>query len=563
MLWNSSSAESDNSKHEYEEGEMKDRRIIVSIDFGTTYSGIAWAETSRPDVQHVISNWPATTSFRNSAKVPTELRRVASGWQWGFQIPEGAKRIRFFKLKLDDSSGQSRDGETPEELTKVYLSCLHEHFISVLEKRLSPGVVRSTPMDFVVTVPAIWSNAAKEATERAAAMAGFCGNQRIQLITEPEAAALCTLKNLSPSTLQLGRKFVVCDAGGGTVDLITYEVTEVGKLELKEVTEGTGGQCGSSMLNKRFRRHLKQTHGDKYWTDDRLVFALNEFETFKKSFSPKGEPMTLKVEPSLGIKRNRYTMPQEDMKNMIFDPIMRDIICLIKEQLSMAGEEVTAVVLVGGFGQSRYLRSKVREAIASGTQVLQPENGWTAVVKGAAIHGLAQYGPGTATVGIASRVARRSYGTCLLAKYDMLRHDPREAYWSSKEEEMVVNEMLWFIRKGESYPEGKPSTIEYQCDIPVSGYGHEPQTEIEIFCNDDAEPPVHVDAATRSIATLSLDMNKVSDSVKRESCITRMGYHRYYSLEGAIEARYGSAKITYAVKLGGVTHDMVTVRYEN
>lgn len=48
---------------------------------------------------------------------------------------------------------------------------------------------------------------------------------------------------------------------------------------MKEVTEGTGGKCGSSMLNMRFRRHLKQTHGDKYWTDERLVPAMNEFES--------------------------------------------------------------------------------------------------------------------------------------------------------------------------------------------------------------------------------------------------------------------------------------------
>lgn len=78
--------------------------------------------------------------------------------------------------------------------------------------------------------------------------------------------------------LQVGRRFVVCDAGGGTVDLITYEVTKLEKLEVKEVTEGTGGKCGSSMLNMRFRRFLKQTHGEKYWTDERLVLALNEFE---------------------------------------------------------------------------------------------------------------------------------------------------------------------------------------------------------------------------------------------------------------------------------------------
>lgn len=102
--------------------------------------------------------------------------------------------------------------------------------------------------------------------------------------TVQEAAALYTIKYLSPSILQRGRKFVVCDAGGGTVDLITYEITRIDKLEVKEVTEGTGGKCGSSMLNKRFRRFLKQTHGDKYWTDERLVVALNEFESVRLPF---------------------------------------------------------------------------------------------------------------------------------------------------------------------------------------------------------------------------------------------------------------------------------------
>jgi serine/threonine-protein kinase ATR len=94
-----------------------------------------------------------------------------------------------------------------------------------------------------------------------------------------EAAAIYTLKNLSPGSLGVGKKFVVCDAGGGTVDLITYEIMRLNKLEVKEMTEGTGGKCGSSMLNQRFRRYLKQTHGEGYWTDDRLVEALNEFET--------------------------------------------------------------------------------------------------------------------------------------------------------------------------------------------------------------------------------------------------------------------------------------------
>lgn len=541
---------------------MIERRIVVSIDFGTTYSGVAWADTTRPEIQHVLSNWPGVGSFKSSPKVPTELRKVASGWQWGFQIPESAKRSRFFKLKLDDADTTTRDGESAVDLTKIYLTCLHTHFISVLEKRLSPSIVRSTPMDFVVTVPAIWSHAAKQATERAAAMAGFCGNQRIQLITEPEAAALYTLKNLSPGTLKVGRKFVVCDAGGGTVDLISYEVSQVGKLEVKEVTEGTGGKCGSSMLNMRFRRHLKQAHGDKYWTDTRLVAALNDFEAFKKTFNPKGEPLSIKVDPSLGLRRNRYTMSQEDMKTKIFEPIMKDVVCLIKEQISMAGDKVSAVILVGGFGQSRYLKSQVREAISSSTEVLQPENGWTAVVKGAAIYGLGQYQPALTQVEVASRIARKSYGTCLLTKYDMMRHSPKEAFWSEKEQEMVVTEMCWFIRKGESYVEGKPSSIEYQCDVPVM-LGHSPQTEIDIYSNDDDEKaPVHLNSTTLYVGTLSLNLSKIPKSVKQKAKKRRMGWHRYYCLSGAIEARYGSANITYTLKLGGVTHDAITVRYE-
>lgn len=83
---------------------MIERRIVVSIDFGTTYSGVAWADTTRPEIQHVLSNWPGVGSFKSSPKVPTELRKVASGWQWGFQIPESAKRSRFFKLSVCQSS---------------------------------------------------------------------------------------------------------------------------------------------------------------------------------------------------------------------------------------------------------------------------------------------------------------------------------------------------------------------------------------------------------------------------------------------------------------------------
>lgn len=82
--------------------------------------------------------------------------------------------------------------------------------------------------------------------------------------------------------------------------------------------------------------------------------------------------------------------------------------------------------------------------------------------------------------------------------------------------------------------------------------GHAPQTEIDIYSNNnDGKAPVHLDATTQHIGTLSLDLGKIPEAVKRTSRIRRMGLHRYYCLQGAIEAVYGSAEITYTVKLGG------------
>jgi hypothetical protein len=79
--------------------------------------------------------------------------------------------------------------------------------------------------------------------------------------------------------MAVGQTFVVCDAGGGTVDLISYKIEQVSpRLVVKEATSGTGGKCGSALLNQRFRRYLKQALGDRYWTDDRLVEAVNRFD---------------------------------------------------------------------------------------------------------------------------------------------------------------------------------------------------------------------------------------------------------------------------------------------
>lgn len=88
----------------FEQLTINDRKIIVGIDFGTTYSGVAWAETHRPDRRTAITSWPISNTTRegeSSDKVPTSLRFTAQGAQWGFSIPADAPRDEiheWFKL---------------------------------------------------------------------------------------------------------------------------------------------------------------------------------------------------------------------------------------------------------------------------------------------------------------------------------------------------------------------------------------------------------------------------------------------------------------------------------
>ncbi|KAF2011913.1 actin-like ATPase domain-containing protein [Aaosphaeria arxii CBS 175.79] len=548
---------------------MSSRRIIVSIDFGTTFSGLAWAETNRADHQYVIDKWPSNTSSTTSPKVPTELRKVNEGFQWGFEIPRKAKRNKYFKLKLDDPISTTTDTRPPEELTQLYLSYLYKHMVSVLEERLSSSVVRDTPLDFILTVPAIWSQAAKQKTETAAVRAGFKGARKIHLVSEPEAAAIYTLHSLGAPTLRVGATFVVCDAGGGTVDLISYKVQQLSpKLKVKEATEGTGGKCGSSMLNNRFRRFLKQKLGEDYWTADRLVEGLNTFEDYKKTFTPNGEPLSLRVElpndPARDIRRNRFRIKQRDMQQEIFEPIIKDVINLVQEQISMAGSDVAAVLLVGGFGQSEYLKDRIQTSVGSAIRVLQPSNGWTAVVQGAAMIGLTRASANLAQVNISERVARKHYGTELVTSFEAGVDEECKKFWYEKWNCWAVKKMHWFIEKGVPYPEDRPSTISCNIDFPVRS-GADAATTISVYVNSaDRSAPRYMNANTTKVATLNVDVGRVGFGRKLfSSKKKRMADgHWYYQFKAFIEAAYESADIRYTLKLKDKTHDVIRVDYD-
>lgn len=80
--------------------------------------------------------------------------------------------------------------------------------------------------------------------------------------------------------MNIDDSFVLCDAGGGTVDLISYTITQLHpKLEIIEAAPGTGGLCGSTFLNRRFAAFLEEKLGDEEgWDDELRAEAMERFD---------------------------------------------------------------------------------------------------------------------------------------------------------------------------------------------------------------------------------------------------------------------------------------------
>ncbi len=105
------------------------------------------------------------------------------------------------------TNAASRGNYNVDKLITDYINALGEHLMYTLREKLGAGVVKSTPLEFVVTVPAIWSDLAKDKTRQACKAAkslSTTGNPVIHLISEPEAAAIYALHGLDPHGLKVG-----------------------------------------------------------------------------------------------------------------------------------------------------------------------------------------------------------------------------------------------------------------------------------------------------------------------------------------------------------------------
>lgn len=89
--------------------------------------------------------------------------------------------------------------KTPVEVAGDYLGKLVAHAQDVLTRRFSTAL-QTVDLEYVLTVPAVWSDKAKDLTMQAAHRAGI-PPASLGLLSEPEAAAVCAIRTIQPNTI--------------------------------------------------------------------------------------------------------------------------------------------------------------------------------------------------------------------------------------------------------------------------------------------------------------------------------------------------------------------------
>ncbi|MFM7059264.1 MAG: Hsp70 family protein [Planctomycetota bacterium] len=249
----------------------------VGIDLGTTYSCIAWLNehgqpVTIPNEEGELSTPSVVFIERGQAVVGTEALRHA--------IVSPDRVIQYAKRFMGDNSRFWKIDD--QRYSPVQVSAL------VLRKLLKAarnqlGEVREA----VITVPAQFSEAQRQAT----VLAGYeAGLERIEMINEPTAAALCHVlgqEGLAFSALAIDEQLLVFDLGGGTLDLavIRYQPDEVRVLAVDGELELGGLDWTRTLLDLAAGKFLEDVGIDPRSTPEDLQYLALEAEQAKRSLS--------------------------------------------------------------------------------------------------------------------------------------------------------------------------------------------------------------------------------------------------------------------------------------
>ena len=297
---------------------------------------------------------------------------------------------------------------------------------------LGEKLAAEQPPFWVVTVPAIWDTAGKAHMRQAAVAAGLVpavDAPNLLLALEPECALLAAIADAAPPVRESlnGKRVMILDCGGGTVDITFDEVASLVPLVLREVAPPQGGPWGASEVDRQVRKFLEMLLGvdtmakvdastlmnmmDKWEVDKGLVGAVDketggaDAVTLRMGDIAEAADLTADDMNAMVQAFNRragYDIltigPRKTLKlhgkvvRSFFGAVTKQIITCLQDTLKLHAEahRVDYVLLVGGFGNSPYLLREVQDLlrVVGAIDVVRPARPGTAVVSGAALYAL-------------------------------------------------------------------------------------------------------------------------------------------------------------------------------
>ncbi|MBN1523576.1 MAG: molecular chaperone DnaK [Spirochaetales bacterium] len=369
---------------------------IIGIDLGTTNSCVAIMEGGEP---HVIQNsegqrtTPSIVAFTDKGErlvgQPAKNQMITNPMNtiysikrfMGRRFTEVPEETRIVPYKIVDSSSDARveiSGKlySPPEISALILQKM---------RKTAEDYLGETVNEAVVTVPAYFNDAQRQATKDAGRIAGLDVKR---IVNEPTAAALA---------YGLGKngkdeKIAVYDLGGGTFDVSILELGD-GVFEVKSTNGDT--HLGGDNFDQRIIEWLVENFKKDYGIDlskDRMALQRLKEGAEKAKIELSGNQTTdinlpFITADSSGPKHLQYSLTRAKFEQLVDDLIQKTKDPCIKaiKDAGLTAADIDEVILVGGSTRIPAVQKLVKELFQK-----EPNKGVNpdeVVAMGAAIQG--------------------------------------------------------------------------------------------------------------------------------------------------------------------------------
>lgn len=348
------------------------KEIVLGIDLGTTNSVVSIVEGKNPTVLENPNGkrtTPSVVAFKNGEIIVGDAAKR--------QVETNPDTIISIKRLMGTNKTVKANNKEykPEEISAMILSYMKDY----AEKKLGQKVSKA-----VITVPAYFDNAEREATKNAGRIAGL---EVLRIINEPTAAALAFGLDKNKAM-----KVLVYDLGGGTFDVSVLDL-EDGTFEVLSTSGDNhlGGDDWDNEIVKWLTKEIKTKYSYDVSKDKYALARLKEnaekakIDLSNQSVVQINIPFLAMsangpINVELSLKRSEF----EAMTSHLLDRTRKPIEDALKEA-KLSANDIHEVLLVGGSTRMPAVQDMVKRTL--GKEPNRSINPDEVVSIGAAIQG--------------------------------------------------------------------------------------------------------------------------------------------------------------------------------